>query len=181
MILNPIMASQEQPINNMTDEALELRRKRAREQYYKNRDANNERAKAYYHANKARIKLQHQAKSEQLKEYFKKYYEKNSKAIIERASKSQKLRANSSGESFNSEAAVTTGLYVECVCGCRVKKYGLPVHYKTQKHIAAMANDGCVTRDTIACPCGSVVGKRSIHNHRATAKHKKYMEAKLIK
>ena len=173
------MASQqEQPINNTTDEALELRRQIGRENYYKNREANNERAKAYYHNNKARIKLQHQAKAEQLKEYYKNYYQKNSAKIIERASKSQKLRANSNGESFNSSGAVATGLYVECDCGCKVKKYGLPAHYKTQKHITAMANDGCVTRDTIACPCGSIVGKRSIYSHRATAKHKKFMASK---
>ena len=174
------MASQqeEQPINNMTAEAIELRRKIGRENYYKNREANNERAKAYYHANKARIKLQHQSKAKELKEYYKKYYEKNSETIIARASKNQKERANSSGESFNSEGAVATGLYVKCECGCKVKKYGLPAHYKTQKHIAALANDGCVTVNTITCECGSVVNKRSIYNHRATAKHKKFMASK---
>ena len=170
------MASQEKP--PITAEALELRRQIGRDNYYKNRDANNERAKAYYHNNKARIKLQHQAKAKEHKEYFKKYYEKNSKAIIERASKSQKERANSNGESFNSEGAVATGLYVECDCGCKVKKYGLPAHYKTQKHIAAMANNGCVTVNNITCECGSVVNKRSIYNHRATAKHKKFMASK---
>ena len=173
------MASQE--VNNMTDvtdEALELRRKIGRENYYKNRDANNERAKAYYYANKARIKLQHQAKAKEHKEYFKNYYQKNSKTIIARASKSQKERSNSNGESFNSEGVAATGLYVECDCGAKVKKYGLPAHYKTQKHIAAMANGGCVTRDTITCECGSVVSKRSIYSHRKTAKHQKFMASK---
>jgi len=177
------MASQqEQPINNTTDEALELRRQIGRENYYKNREANNERAKAYYHNNKARIKLQHQAKAEQLKEYYKNYYEKNSKTIIARASKSQKLRANSNGESFNSEGVAATGLYVECDCGAKVKKYGLQAHCKTQKHITALAsaaaNDGCVTRHTITCECGSVVSKRSIYSHRKTAKHQKFMASK---
>ena len=170
------MASQSQPINNITDEEKdELRKKRARDYYYENREANNNRAKAYYHANKERIKLQLLSKSEERKAYYDQYYAKNRETIIARASKNQKERANSNGESFNSDGAVESGLYVECDCGCKVKKYGLPAHYKTQKHITALANGGCATRDTITCPCGSVVGKKSIYNHRQTAKHKKFM------
>ena len=170
------MASQSQPINNITDEeAHEMRKKRARDCYYENREANNNRAKAYYHANKERIKLRQQSNSEERKAYYTQYYAKNRKTIIARASKNQKQRVNSSGESFNSEGAVVSGLFVDCECGCKVKKYGLPNHCKTQKHITAMANGGCVTRDTISCPCGSVLSKKSIYNHRQTAKHKKFL------
>lgn len=77
-------------IKQLTEEQREIRNKRAREYYHRNKELlkqrNNERAKQYYKEHKDEIldKLNTDYNKQRIQEYNKQYYEKNKQKIITR-------------------------------------------------------------------------------------------------